>query len=254
MKRINALLLLISVVIIEMQFSSCYNKQIKTGENAGIKGRFFNATFLEKFINSTPRNIPFYCTEMYFFKPDSVEISNGFEAYKLAYKKEGDHFLLIEASFKGNMPFRLNNDSMITLIDTAWTNIPSNSEFKKIPENKEAISSFDNYINEEVIAGEYSLYQPRNPDQHKVIFTTSGNVKGFGDYSSYSICYSGDCADETEPSSKTIEFTDKDGHFVVYTLIIDKDAGIVKLYNLSEPLKDMKGGLTILDMAYELRK
>ncbi len=249
---IRVLPLFIFITII--QFFFCNNEQKQAKKNSRIKGRYVNSTFIKKLADTVPGGVPFYCTQMEFFGNDTVDIANGFEDYQRSYKKDGDHYLLIEASFRGDMPFVLNTDSSITLIDTGWTHLSTNSEFKKVPENRKEDNFFDYYLNEEIIAGEYVLYKDNKATHQKITFDADGRVRGFEDYVSYSLCYSGDCVGETAPPCKTISLVTKNQEWMEFALKIDRANGIIRMYNIADGVPDIKGDVAIMGLAFELRK
>lgn len=232
--------------------SSCASNANKTESSHGISGRFVNNSV---FKNSVDSMSPYYCLEMNFVSGDSVNIYNGIDAtYKIAYKKEDDHYCLLNASFKGNMLFTLNQDSTITLIDSSWTGVASNSEFKKVLEINGQEIVFDYYLNEAMVAGEYLLYKVDKLTQQKVVFMADGSVTGLEDFVKYEICYAGDCVEETEPSSNTICFSDSNNKETVYAFKIDKKKKALRISNIGSPIKDIKGERAILDLAFDLRK
>jgi hypothetical protein len=235
-------------------FFSCSNHEKKIEHIEGIRGRFVNNTVLKQISDTIPGGIPFYCTEMDFISKDSVDMSNGFEAYKLKYKKEGDNYLLLAASWKGDMLIKLNNDSTFTLMDSAWIHIPTGSEFKKADESKVGKLAFEYYLNQQMMEGKYILYKENKPTQQTIIFTASGNVNGLKDYVSYSLCYSGDCIGETEPLSNYISFINSKNQMFEYAFKIDKKNKAIRMYGIGPTPPDTKGGSAIEAMVFDLRK
>ncbi len=246
--------LLLFVLLANMLFFSCINKENKTESSQGIKGLFVNNTFLEKISDTIPGGVPSYCLEMNFISADSVDIDNGFEGYKLAYKKDGSNYILLKASWKGDMIFTINRDSSISLMDSAWTGIQSYSEFKKVPENKEHKSVFETYLNEKMIAGEYILYKDNKSTQQKIIFTADGGVTGLEDYATYSLCYSGDCIGETNPVSNYIYFSSRSNVQTDYAFKIDKKNKMLRFFSIAAPIKDIKGDREIKEKVFDLKK
>jgi hypothetical protein len=245
-----------------LAFAGCSNQaRNKPEANAGIKGRFVNQTFLQQLPDSIAGTIQGYCYEMNFISPDSVAINYGFEKGTLAYKQEGDHYQLI-----GSIPFTLNTDGSVTLkdstwllrSDTVWAGVPLNSKFIKVPDVKGEEWAFDQYLNERMIAGTYQLYKQGKPMEPKIIFNKDGTVSGLENYTSYSICYSGDCVGETEKVSNLISFNGDENEGKTYAFDVDKNRTI-SFYNIGPSLKDsdgnpLKGGRAIQEKAFELRR
>ena len=246
--------LLIIVFFTYLPFSFCSSKNYKTEDKKGIKGRFVNNTVLNKIADTIPGGVPAYCFEMNFVSDDSVEMTNGFEDYKIAYTKEGNNYLFLEASWKGNMPFTLINDSTIILIDTAWTGITTFSEFKKVPDSKENKWVFSYYLNKQMVAGEYILYKSNKPTTQKVVFDADGHVMGLKDYFTYEICFSGDCIGETNPPANTISFISKNNEPIDYAFKIDKKNKKLSIYEIANPDIDIIGDRAIKNMIFDLRK
>lgn len=259
--------LYLAALFICLAFTNCSNqKSNKPEANTGIKGRFVNQTFLQQLPDSIAGTIQGYCYEMNFISPDSVAINYGFEKGMLAYKQEGDHYRLINAIQGRDMPFTYNTNGTITLTDsiwllhgdTVWTGAPLNSEFIKVPDVKGQEWAFDQYLNERMIAGTYQLYKQGKPLQSKVIFNKDGTVSGLENYTSYAICYSGDCVGETEKVFNLISFNTNENAGKAYAFEIDKNRNI-SFYNIGPSLKDsdgnsLKGGRAIQEKAFELRK
>jgi len=254
MKSIIKTLFFIIALLVNMQLASCAGSGNNDGNKHGIRGRFVNYTVLKDIADTIPGGIPAYCFEMNFVSDDSVELSNGFEDYKLAYTKNEGSYLLLEASFKGNMPFTFINDSTLLLIDTAWTNNAFNSEFRKVHDNKQQNWVFDYYLNQVIVVGEYTLYNKNIPLPQKVVFKADGHVSGLDNYTTYSICYSGDCIGETIPPSNTITLSDNSGKAIDFAFKINKKNKALSIYKIEAPVEDVKGEMAIKEMLYELKK
>lgn len=244
-----------SVFAFSLLLFSCTNDTKKTEMAINITGKYINHSHLETVSNSDTMNSPFYCTELTILANDSVFIDTGSEGTKLAYKKEGDVYLIENASSMGDMTFIVHDDSTVTLIDTAWTKKNTNSEFKKV--NPKSNWTFANFLNNEIIAGDYTLYENGKQTHKKVNFSIDGQVSGLDNLSNYSICYSGDCMeliDTPDRTMHTITMNDSDGRWIAYAFKRDKIKGVLIFFKISEPIKDIKGGMKVQEMIYELEK
>ncbi len=191
---------------------------------------------------------------MNFTRSNKVNILYGFEEAKVAYRKEKDYFILLKAYQGKDMIFTLNNDSSITLVDSVWTGIPSNSNFKKVNKIEGYKWVFEYFLNENLIAGDYTLFKENKPTRRKVVFNPDGKVTGLDNFVKYSICFSGDCVGETEPVSNIITFQDNNGVSKNYSFNIDKKTRSLNVYKLSESIKDIKGNRSIENKIFDLRK
>lgn len=255
MKKKNTANLLILAPLSLFLFSCGNNKNAaKDAQSADskISGSYVNITFLNNITDHLPQEIPLYCLELNFFSDDSVYVFNGFEGYKLAYKKQGDAYVLIDASFKGDMAFKIQ-DSTLILKDTAWTGITGFSEFKKIPDVGEEIYGFERYLNEQIIAGDYLLLTTGETTGPKVSFMAEGSVNGFSDYNKYEVCYGGDCIETPAEPSYTITFYGKKST-VDYAFTLDKKNKEISFYELAAPIVDIKGYRQIQEKVFTLKR
>ncbi len=244
---------LMAALILSTLFFSCKTKSKRTSQ-MGVKGRYINSAFLKYIPDSIPGNIFVYCYELNFNKADSANVFYGFEQGKVAYKKQDDKYKLINASQGKDLAFIINKDSSITLIDSTVTGSHTNSLFVKVDNIPGKEWVFEKYLNDKMITGEYVLYKNGIATPQKVQFTSDGQVKGLKPYTNFSICYSGDCVEETEPISNLIALKGNDSLANLYAFKINKTANSIIFYNIEAPIKDIKGNRQILDKAYEFRK
>jgi hypothetical protein len=242
--------------------SACQSKATnETGSknsSCNLSGNFINKSALDRAqgnYGKVPEITNNYALELSFVSQDSVEIDNGFEKFRLAYTQSGKkcHFKLVNATTKyGDMDFKAENDSLITLVDTAWTKLPTPSTFKRARHENGQSLDYNSHFNDAVIAGTY-LYKNKEGKTSPVHFLSNGQVTGLQPYLSYSLCYAGDCLEETEKPANTIEFTDDTGSRKLFA-IGTSDAGELKLYSVADPKPDIKGERTIGEMVYVLNK
>lgn len=234
--------------------SSCAEKKSTVTQNEGISGRYINKTVLDQTTNLLKGTVPEYCFELNFISNNSVSVFYGFEETKLGYKKDGDQYKLLKASRYGDMSFVLNNDGSISLKDSLWTKIPSASTFIKVRKINGKKWVFDYYLNDQLIAGAYSLYDQNKATGQKVVFTPNGNINGLSNYKKYSLCYSGDCVGITQPASNIITMVSSDLKKEDFSFTIDKNKNRLKIFKLGEPIKDIKGEISIKEMIFDLRQ
>lgn len=232
---------------------SCGEKKQDASES-GLSGRYVNNTFLQSIPDSIPGLVPAFCYELNFISEDSVNVFFGFEEATLAYKKQGNHYLIMKAMQDKDMTLQVNEDQTLSLLDTAWTSRNTPSEFKKVAMVSGQKWEFENYLNQQMIAGSYTVYQQDQPTDQKISFKADGTVTGIGDYISYSICYSGDCVGEVYPASNSMTLTNAKKESVTYAFVKSKGSNKISVYHIEAPIPDMKGERAIKELAYDLRK
>lgn len=231
----------------------CGRAKEDKGES-GLSGKYVNQTFLEVIPDSIPGLVPAYCYEINFISDDSVDILYGFEEATFGYKKDGKGYAVTKAMQDKDLPFRVNADQTITLIDSGWNNARQNSVFKKSMNNGSQKWDFESYLNQQMIAGTYTLYKAEKPTAQKVTLSPDGVVTGINGYETYSICYSGDCVGEIYPISNSITFTNSKKEAILYAFTNDKKTKKLSIRNIEPPIKDMKGERAIKDMVFDLRQ
>ena len=250
MKSINHFIYQIAILSVTgFLFLSCN----KTKDDTPVlSGKFVNQTYLQQIPDSIPGLVSAYCYEMNFISSDSVKILYGFEDATLGYKREGSHYVLLNALQNNDIPFEINENGTITLADSSWNASHENSVF-----SKSTISGndwdFANYLNQRMIAGEYNLLKKDQTVSQKVEFHPNGTVTGLENFTSYIVCYSGDCVQETYPVANNITFTNDKKETFVYAFNLERKNKILKIYNVENPVPDIKGQRAIKELAFELR-
>jgi hypothetical protein len=220
----------------------------------GLNGKFVNETFLKQAVDSIPGLIPVYCYELNFISKDSVDILYGFEQSRLAYKKDGKKYLLVHALQDKDMPFTVNENKTITLVDSAWNGATRNSTFKESTLETEQKWDFENHLNQQMIAGEYALFKGNKQSDQKVTFNADGSVAGLENFKRYNLCYSGDCVGEIYPISNSITFSNEKKEIFTYAFKMDKTRKNLNIYLIEGPVKDIKGERAIKGLAFDLRR
>lgn len=219
-------------------------------------GRYLNRTVLQACPDKMPVDVPHYCLEMNFNGKDSVTLDNGFEVFTLpvtATKNENE-FSISKATLYGDMLFLLASDSTIVLLDTAWTKQAGSSSFAKITQGSKSEWSFSNFLNDCIIAGDgYAWFKQGNLIPGAVTFSADGQIKGMGPYVKYELCYAGDCLEETDPPSRTMDLIDDKGNRETYSMKTVEGKMAIELYKIGDPVPDQKGGRPIGAMVHELR-
>ncbi|MEP6647946.1 MAG: hypothetical protein ABJC12_12730 [Saprospiraceae bacterium] len=219
-----------------------------------LTGKYLNYSVLEHCPDILPGQVPNYALEMDFKKKDTIDLSNGFERFRMAYTGPADScmFTIKAATQLGDMQFLLQGDTIIELFDTAWTHLKKYSVFRRIDDTKPW--GFEHYLNECVIVGTWTLFKEGAGKDHKVIFLRNGQVDGMKPYLSYEICYAGDCLEETDPYSNTIDFMDDHNNHTAFSITIVPGRRTIKFFSIGPARKDEKGGRKIGPMAFELKQ
>ena len=200
-----------------------------------------------------PVDIPYYALELTFRDNDSVDINNGVEKYRLPYvKEEGDcTFKIIQATQFGDMFFAVAGDSILHLFDSAWTKVQAHTLFSKNNYSTKSNYSFENFMNECVIAGSYALTV--NEKTTPVYFLPNGQVSGLKPYLSYSLCYAGDCLEETAEPSNLIALTDDKGTHHLFSIKMPEGKNLIQFYKVGDAIPGVKGERSIGALTFELK-
>lgn len=219
-------------------------------------GRYINMTVLKGCPDKMPSDIPSLCFEINFNGKDSATLDNGFETFTLAVVP-ADHpgeFKLVKASLYGDMLLTVTSDSTLALTDTAWTRQTGASAFEKIARGERANWTFREFLNDCLISGSgYALFKEGNLVPGEITFMANGEIKGMAPYVRYAWCYAGDCLEETDPPSHTLDLLDAQGNRETFSVKAVGGKMAFELYKLGDPIPDQKGGRAIGPMVYELR-
>lgn len=228
--------------------------QTTSGKNCAPSGRYFNRTVLDACPQKMPVDIPYYAFELDFTGGDTVMIRNGIEKYGLKFTPtdKACEFRILGATQFGDMYFTIREDSSIALLDSAWTNVAAESIFRHAATSNRNKWDYEKYINECVIAGTYT-YEDKPGHQMRAIFLPNGQVEGFRHFLAYSICVAGDCLEETEPYSLTIDFTTNKGGRETYVLKLVDGKNHLQFYSIGAPIPDTKGSRPIGPLVHELK-
>lgn len=224
-----------------------------SSSSCSLSGRYLNRTILDKCPGTLPVDIPHYALELSFKGNDTVEVSNGIEKFRLPFEKTDKkcEYKILGASQFGEMYFSVIGDSTVYLLDSAWTKVSSESVFQKTNNQTKANWGFENFINECIIAGTYS-FTTKDKQTVPVYFLQNGQVSGLRPYLSYSLCYAGDCLEETAEPSTLIEFFTDKGQRELFALKMPDGKSKIQFYKIGDPLPDTKGGRSIGDLVFEI--
>jgi len=247
--------LLVSSLIIVGLFACKEKATTSSGKCNAPSGRYINSTVLKGCPNKMPYDVPSYTYEMTFNGKDSVAFDNGFENYTLPFKatKNECEFVIPEASVEGDMIFRVTSDSTLELVDTAWTKVPSASFYSKVTNAIQQSWGFKEFVNQCVIAGDYSLFVDGELQPIQASFIVNGQVNGMKPFIGYAICIAGDCVGETEPPSRIIELIDQQGKVQTFSFKNVEGKMAIELYEIGESNPEVKGERPIGKLKYELR-
>lgn len=247
----NSSHLLLFFLTVGYSFYACKNSN--TEKEDLLTGKFVNQTFLQQIPDSIPGIVSAYCYEMDFISGDSVRILYGFEEATLAYKKKGSHFEIVKAMQDKDLAFKVNDDGTLTMSDSSWNRSHKNSVFTK-SENTAAGWNFEEYLNKKMIADAYTIFKNDKPTSQKVTFEANGKVTGLDNFTSYNICYSGDCVGETYPVSNSVTLVDENKVETVFAFVISQKTRTLKINRIEEPIPDIKGERAVKELMYDLRK
>ena len=252
MKFLHILFFLVIICLFSCKPGDSTN--VSTSKSCTVSGRYFNRTVLDKCPGTLPVDVPYYAMELDFSKPDSVQIRNGIEKYSLPYVATGNdcEFRIVGATQFGDMVFSVIEDSTLMLRDSAWTKVASTSNFRLAKTANRAEWDYENYLNECIMAGTYTM-DKKGGAPARVIFLPNGQVEGLNNYLSYELCIAGDCLEETEPASLTIDFTTRKGEKETFVVKMPDGHKLIQFFSIGAPIPDQKGGRSIGALAFEVK-
>ena len=71
-------------------------------------------------------------------------------------------------------------------------------------------------------------------------FLPNGQLNGMKPFLGYVLCYAGDCLEETEPASRTIDLIDEKGQKQTFAFKSIEGKMAIELYSIGPPIPDMK--------------
>lgn len=236
-------------------FSCKKSDSITSNNSCELAGRFFNTTVLKQCPGKMPAEIPYYALELSFPSSDTIVISNGIEKFKLPFTKTDKNcqFKIANAAQLGDMYFDVLRDSVIQLYDTAWTKGSTFSSFAKWRNPERNNWNFENFLNECAIAGTYMIKE-KDGTSRPVYFLPNGQMSGIKPYLGYSLCYAGDCLEETAEPANLVEFMNDKGQNELFAYRWTEDQSTLQLLKVGDPKPGIKGQRTIGDVAFELKK
>lgn len=237
-------------------FISCKNSAIiPDSKSCVLSGTYFNQTVLSDCTDSLPGLAPYFALEISFVERDSVDLNTGVEHVRLGYSQHGEKdcdYKISGATQFGDMYFTAEGDSVLHLTDSAWTKVNGASLFQRERNESRSNWEFDNYYNECFIAGTYKMTKPE-PRPNPIYFLPNGQVTGIKPYLAFSLCYAGDCLEETAEPSNIIEMTTDRGTRELFVIKTNDDHSVIHFYKVGEPIQDIKGQRSIGDLAFELK-
>jgi hypothetical protein len=138
------------------------------------------------------------------------------------------------------------------LIDSAYTGTKESTVFKKMKNEKNEKFIFSSVLNKELISGSYSFFKDSNDSTKKVSFYENGKIDGLEKFTHYQLCITGDCSYEVIDKINLISFYSDSNSFVYYGIKTEWDR--IDFYNLSPPIKNIKGERKITNLAFTLYK
>lgn len=244
---IKSILLLCSIVTIQCSLPQTN----QNGKNKpALSGTFYNHSFIEWMKDSIPGTMPYYCLSLTFSPSDSIEIDNGIETFSLPFVISGNSGMIPGAyQTPGGIKdinFIIINDTTLSLLDTALTYHSKGSEFIKNG------SSFQSLVNDATISGYYQNIKS-NLSNPRVQFTRDGHVIGLAPYTTYEVCYAGDCLDEPLIPARVITLNAPD-EATDFVYKFDQQKELLSLFNLEAAKPDIQGERKVKDQFISLKR
>jgi hypothetical protein len=196
---------------------------------------------------------PFFAVELRFRDSASVLVDNGFEQFplKVAFDRGGCSGRLVSATQFGDMPFTIDGDGRIMLMDTAWTKLDKPSVFSLSPLEQRANWAFREHLNACVFEFPYINHVDGKPQPGRIEMLPNGQMSGMAPYVGYTLCFAGDCLEEAEPYMPTITFVSYTGEAATYGMEMSESGHRIRFYTLAPPVPDIKGSRQVGEMAFE---
>lgn len=246
---------LLTTVSIVIFLSACKNKSKEQTAPVLLQGRYVNQTFLDKNADSMNFATPGYCFQLVFVDGNKVFVDRGFEGDTLYVGQEKDRLSLLKATFNGDLPILPDADGKgLVLLDSSVTGKPYVSRFVKVEDQKEGVPTLVWMVNEQMVAGTYTLHEKGASTDRKVSFLPSGSVSGLDGFDSYTLCFTGDCMQTTLPYFNTLTLSGPAGKSATYAYSVDKGKSKLSLYAIEDPIPDTKGERKVKDLVFDLRK
>jgi len=216
------------------------------------KGRYVNNTLLEQCEEILEGDIPYYAVEFRFQDSTTVLADNGFEQFplKLSYDKGGCSGVMRHATLHGDMPFELSDNGQVILYDTAWTKLDKPSVFGQATAEERKGWGFRQYLNFCVFGFTYYKEENGKPAGGPILLLPNGQMNGMRPFLGYTLCYAGDCMEETDPFYPTVTFQRSEGGDVTYAIEILELGHRIRFLELAQPDQDVKGGRKVGEVAF----
>ncbi len=236
-------------------FSACNEspkeqKDTRTSSSSfNLQGYWANIGFMSRAKQTGLAKVNFYCTEMLFDR-DSVTIDNGFESYKLKYILQDSLCILCKAFQDKDLELRIETPEFIQFKDTALNKIHGSDFFNRMPDNG---LKFNAILNENLLVGEYSVYNGEKKTDQKVEFKRNGELKGLPEFMSYQICYSGDCQSSPDTAANIVTLKNRNAEDDDYVWTKDYATNRLRIFQLAPAVPDMKGARKVTKLLFDLR-
>lgn len=245
--------LILFCFLTNLLFTGCKSETKNTTASCTAPGgKYVNTTVLNACPAKMPYDVPSFAYELNFNGKDSVTLDNGFESFTLPMSEAGNtcDYKLANASLHGDMMLKVTSDSTVELADTAWTQMPSFTTFKKLTN---PANGFVHQLNDCLVSGSYAWFKDGNLVEGEVTLLPNGDVVGMKPYVRYVLCYAGDCLGETNPPSATIDLVDDQGKVETFSYKKVEGKMAIELYAIGEAQEDVKGERPIGKLVHELR-
>lgn len=216
------------------------------------QGRLVNITLLDRCEEILKGDIPYFATELRFRDSSTVIADNGFEQFplKISYDRGGCTGVLRRATVQGDMAFSLGEDGQFTLYDTAWTQGAKPSVFGQAVAPERKNWGFRQHLNFCVFGFSYFLESDGKPTGGPILLLPNGQMNGMRPFLGYTLCYAGDCMEETEPAYPTVIFHRAEGGDITYAMEILELGHRIRFRHVAPPEPDVKGGRKVGDVAF----
>lgn len=228
--------------VIILNLSSCKNeskpaKEITKDELS--EGLYVNQSLLDGMTDTTLLwNTPRLGEQITILKGDTIEVDNFIEKGRFHFTYLNDSVIKIDPLLYGaSFTFHVHSDTQLHLTDTLNNKENRTSLFVK------SEKPFAELLNKKFVAGNY--IDEKNKVKNTIIFGADGSIKNW-DYTSFELCYAGDCAEmPAKPANIILLNSAKGMEFMVFKVEKKVTGRYMTFHKLKPGNPDEKGNLEI---------
>ncbi len=211
------------------------------------EGLYVNQSLLDAVSDTSLMwNIPRLGEQITILKGDTIEVDNFIEKGRFHFTYLNDSVFKIDPLMYGSVfTFHVNSESELHLTDTLNNKDGKATLFVKTEK------PFAHLLNKKFVAGNY--IDEKNKVKNTIIFGADGSIKNWN-YTSYELCYAGDCAEmPTKPANIIILISAKGMEFMVFKVEKKVAGRYITFHKLRPSIEDEKGNMALTNDSIVLK-